>query len=82
MPQGNKTVQIVGNSNEIQEVLISEHTPYCLGPLRDTNSFLLSSSTLPIYFSQRGKNLEFDRSNPSNQPGELNDSDIFYLFQL
>ena len=39
-----KTVQLVGISNEPQEVPVPEPIPFCLGPLRDTHPFLLSSS--------------------------------------
>ena len=44
LPRSTKIVQIVGISNEPQEVLVSEPIPFCLGPLRDPHSFILSSS--------------------------------------
>ena len=40
-----KTVQIVGICTKHQEFPVSELIPFCLGPLRDTHHFLLSSST-------------------------------------
>lgn len=46
LPWNAKTVQIVGIFNESQEVPVSEHIPFCLGPLRDTHHFLLSSFNL------------------------------------
>ena len=49
LPQSTKTVQIVGITNEPQEVPVSEPVPICLGPLRDTHPFLLISPPLPIY---------------------------------
>ena len=45
LPRCTKTVQIVGISNEPQEVPVSKPIPFCLGSLRDTHPFLLSSST-------------------------------------
>lgn len=81
-------VQIVGVSNKPQQFPASEHIPFCLGPLRDTRPFLLSSF-VPIHllgrdlekyhagisFSQKRETiLEFDNSNQNSQPGELNDS--------
>ena len=49
LPQSTKTVQLVGIFNELQEVPLSEPTLFCIGPLRDRYSFLLSSSA-SIYF--------------------------------
>ena len=44
LPRSTNTVQTVGISNEPQEVPVPEPIPCCLGPLRDTHPFLLSSS--------------------------------------
>ena len=46
LPWNTKTVQMVGIFNESQEVPVSERIPFCLGPLRDTHHFLLSSFNL------------------------------------
>ena len=43
LPQGTKTVQIVGISNEPQNIPVSEQIPFCLGPLSYTHPFLLGS---------------------------------------
>lgn len=83
-----QTDEIMGISNEPQEVSVSEPIPLCLGPLREIHAFLLSSST-PIHlfiqdfletyharisYSQKGEIiLEIDSSHQSNKPGELND---------
>ena len=95
--QSTKTIQIVGISNEPQEVPVSEFIPFCLGPLRDTYSFLLSSSA-PIHLlgwdflekyharisvSQKGEIiLEIDSGHQSNAPDELNDPLASFIFHL
>ena len=49
LPWSTNTVQIMGISNEPQKVPVSESIPFCLGPLRNTQPFLLSSSSPAIY---------------------------------
>lgn len=88
----------MGLSSDPQEFPFSGPIPFSLGPLRDTNTFLLSTST-PVHllvqdflekyhdrvsFSQKGESiLEFDSSSKSNQTGELHiHFDIFYLLHL
>ena len=44
LPQSTKTSQIVGMSNEPQEVPVSKPIFFYLGTLRDTHPFLLSST--------------------------------------
>ena len=39
LPQSTKTVEIVGISNELQEVLLSKLTPYILDDLKHTQAF-------------------------------------------
>ena len=46
LPRSTKRIQIVGISNESQKASVSEPAPFCLGPLRETNPIILSSSTL------------------------------------
>lgn len=85
-------------SNEPQEIPASEPISFCLGPLRDTYLFLLSSFATAFSFAhdlfknimfeflplnKRKIILEFDSIYQSNQPGELNHPfDIFHLFSL
>ena len=81
----------MGLSSDPQEFPFSGPIPFSLGPLRDTNTFLLSTSTPVhllvqdflekyhdrVFFSQKGD------SSKSNQTGELHISfDIFYLLHL
>lgn len=71
-------------------------TPFCLGPLKDTHPFLLSSSN-PIHlgqdfsrkyhsemsFSQKREIiLELESNHQSNQLGELNDTLMFIIPSL
>ena len=82
LPSSFKTVQIVGVSNEHQETPVSEHIPFCLGPLRATHPFLLihllgwdilEKYHARISFSEKGEViLEIDSSHQSSSPGELN----------
>lgn len=85
-------------SNEPQEIPASEPISFCLGPLRDTYLFLLSSFATAFSFAhdlfknimfeflplnKRKIILEFDSIYQSNQLGELNHSfAIFHLFSL
>ena len=88
LPPSTNTVQIVGISNESQEVLVSEPIPFPLGPLRDICIFLLSSSAPThllgwdflekyhaghSFFQKEEIILEFDSSHQNHQPGKLND---------
>lgn len=88
LPWRTKTIQIVGISNKPQQFLsMNLPIPFCLGPQRDTHSFLLSSSAaihllsqdllekhhIEISFSQKREiNPEFDSSHQISQSGELN----------
>ena len=70
LSRSTKTDQIVGISNEPQEIPVSEPIPFRLGPSRDTYPFLLSSSApthllgwyflekyhVRISFSKKGEN--------------------------
>ena len=85
MPQDTKTVHVVRITNKRQQVPIYKPIFFCLGPLRDTYSFLLSVSALGhllgqdlekyhagISFSQKGETiLEFDDNNQNNWSNEL-----------
>lgn len=87
LPQSTKIVQILRISDEPQDVSVSEPILFCLGLLRATHSFLLSSFT-PIHWLgqelekhcveisvfQKGEMiLEFDSGHQSSLSGELND---------
>ena len=87
----------MGLSNEPQQAPVSEPIPLCLGPLRDTHTFLLSSSTsihllcrdflekhqARISFSQKGEIIpEFDSRHQSKQQCELNDSLISFICSI
>ena len=75
-------------SNEPQEIPASEPISFCLGPLRDTYLFLLSSFAIAFSFAhdlfknimfeflplnKRKIILEFDYNHQNSQLGELKD---------
>ena len=96
LPWSTETVQIVGSQTKPTGP-VSKPIPFCLGHLRDTHSFLLSSSA-PIHllgqdflekyhagisFSQnRGIILELDSSNQNGQLGELNDPSTSSIYSV
>lgn len=83
----------MGISNKPQQVHISEPIPFCLGPLRDTHCFLLSSFApthllqdfsenyhAGISFSWKGEMmLEFDGNCQNGQLGESHGFSISFI---